>query len=171
MTDANTQGNGTANPNAAAPDKEFVIQKVYIKDVSFETPNSPAIFTQKWEPNVNLELSTSGRALAEGVHEVVLSLTVTAKIGDKTAYLVEAQQAGVFTIRGFSEQELAPMLGSFCPNVLFPFAREAVAELVAKGGFPQLILAPVNFDALFAQHMQRAQQQQAKKPEESGAMH
>jgi preprotein translocase subunit SecB len=148
-----------ANGQGAAPaEKEFSIQKVYIKDVSFETPNSPAVFTQKWEPNVNLELSTAGRALAEGVHEVVLSLTVTAKLGDKTAYLVEAQQAGVFTIRGFTEQELAPMLGSFCPNILFPFAREAVADLVTKGGFPPLLLAPVNFDALFAQHMQSLKQ-------------
>jgi preprotein translocase subunit SecB len=149
MNNQKTDGQGTA-----PAEKEFSIQKVYIKDISFETPNSPAVFTQKWEPNVNLELSTAGRALAEGVHEVVLSLTVTAKLGDKTAYLVEAQQAGVFTIRGFTEQELAPMLGSFCPNILFPFAREAISDLVAKGGFPQLLLAPVNFDALFAQHMQ-----------------
>ena len=159
MTTDNPQANGQGTPGDAAGAKEFVIQKIFIKDVSFEAPNSPAIFTQKWEPNVNLELGTAGRALAEGVHEVVLSLTVTAKLGDKTAYLVEAHQAGVFTIRNFSEQELGPMLGSFCPNILFPFAREAISDLVAKGGFPQLILAPVNFDALFAQHLQRSHEQ------------
>ncbi len=152
-----------SNGQEAAPvNKEFVIQKVYMKDVSFETPNSPAVFTQKWEPNVNLELSTAGRALSDGVHEVVLSLTVTAKLGDKTAYLVEAHQAGVFTIRGFSAEEMGPMLGSFCPNILFPFAREAVSDIVAKGGFPQLLLAPVNFDALFAQHMQSLSQNSSK---------
>ncbi len=151
---SDNQTNGQTPPL----EKEFAIQKIYIKDVSFETPNSPAIFTQKWEPNVNLELSTAGRPLADGVHEVVLSITVTAKIGDKTAYLVEAQQAGVFTIRNFNEQELGPMLGSFCPNILFPFARETISDLVIKGGFPQLLLAPVNFDALFAQHMQNQQQ-------------
>lgn len=157
MTTDNPQANGQGASVDAASAKEFTIQKIFIKDVSFEAPNSPAIFTQKWEPSVNLELGTAGRALAEGVHEVVLSLTVTAKLGDKTAYLVEAHQAGVFTIRNFSEQEMGPMLGSFCPNILFPFAREAVADIVTKGGFPQLLLAPVNFDALFAQHMQRLQ--------------
>lgn len=161
MTDT-PKSDGQGQPGA---DKEFAIQKVFMKDISFETPNSPAIFTQKWEPNVNLELSTAGRALTDGVHEVVLSLTVTAKIGDKTAYLVEAHQAGIFTTRGFSEQELAPLLGSFCPNILFPFAREAVSDLVTKGGFPQLLLAPVNFDALFAQHVQRLKQQNAPSKE------
>ena len=151
------------NAPAGAAEKEFAIQKIFIKDVSFEAPNSPSVFTQKWEPNVNLELSTAGRQLADGVHEVVLSLTVTAKLGDKTAYLVEAHQAGVFTIRNFNDQEMGPMLGSFCPNILFPFAREAISDIVTKGGFPQLLLAPVNFDALFAQHMQRLQEQAADK--------
>lgn len=164
MTTDNSQANGQGGQVNTATAKEFVIQKIFMKDVSFETPNSPGIFTQKWEPHVNLELSTSGRPLTEGVHEVVLSLTVTAKLGDKTAYLVEAQQAGVFTLRGFTEPELGPMLGSFCPNILFPFAREAVADIVAKGGFPQLLLAPVNFDALFAQHMQRVQEEQQQAP-------
>lgn len=159
----NSQADGQGTAAGATGAKEFVIQKIFIKDVSFEAPNSPAIFTQKWEPSVNLELGTAGRALADGVHEVVLSLTVTAKLGDKTAYLVEAHQAGVFTIRNFTEQEMGPMLGSFCPNILFPFAREAVADIVAKGGFPQLLLAPVNFDALFAQHMQRVQDDSGEK--------
>ena len=159
MTTDTAKPNGQdEQPNAEAA-REFTIQKIFIKDISFETPNSPGIFTQKWEPNVNLELGTSARVLAEGVHEVVLSLTVTAKLVDKTAYLIEAHQAGIFTVRGFPEHELAPMLGSFCPNILFPFAREAISDLVAKGGFPQLILAPVNFDALFAQHLQRSHEQ------------
>jgi len=134
--------------------QQFQLQKIYLKDISFETPNSPAVFTEKWEPTVNVELQTSGTPLADNVQEVVLTVTVTVKLGETTAYLVEVHQAGVFTVAGFSEQEMPQLLGSYCPNVLFPYAREAISDLVAKGGFPQLLLAPVNFDALLNQHMQ-----------------
>jgi len=137
--------------------KQFVIQKVYIKDVSFETPNSPVIFTQKWEPKVEFNLASNAQALENGLYEVSLTVTVTVKLEDKTAYLAEATQAGVFTISGFEEQELGPMIGSYCPTILFPFAREAVSDLVVKGGFPPLLLAPVNFDALYQQHVQQQQ--------------
>jgi len=139
--------------------QQFAIQKIYIKDVSFESPNAPAMFTQEWQPEVNLDMNTNTQLLNEGVYEVVLSLTATVKNADQTAFLVEIQQAGIFTINGFAENEMGHMLGSFCPNILFPYAREAVSDLVTKGGYPPLILAPVNFDALYAQHM--AQQQQA----------
>lgn len=139
--------------------QQFAIQKIYIKDVSFESPNSPAMFTQEWQPEVNLDMNTNTQLLNEGVYEVVLSLTATVKNTDQTAFLVEIQQAGIFTINGFAENDMGHMLGSFCPNILFPYAREAVSDLVTKGGYPPLILAPVNFDALYAQHM--AQQQQA----------
>ncbi len=139
--------------------QQFAIQKIYIKDVSFESPNSPAMFTKEWQPEVNLDMNTNTQLLNEGVYEVVLSLTATVKNADQTAFLVEIQQAGIFTITGFAESEMGHMLGSFCPNILFPYAREAVSDLVTKGGYPPLILAPVNFDALYAQHM--AQQQQA----------
>ena len=111
-------------------------------------------------------MQSSGTPLSEGVHEVVLSVTVTAKIGEKTAYLVEVQQAGIFTIIGFAENEQAHMVGSFCPNILFPYAREAISDIVNKGGFPQLLLAPVNFDALYAQHLQN-QQNKNEDPDES----
>ncbi|WP_297528101.1 protein-export chaperone SecB [Thiohalobacter sp.] len=137
--------------NQNAGDKQFAIQKIYVKDLSFETPNSPQIFTEEWQPEINLNLNSESRPVTDTVFEVVLSLTVTAKIGDKTAYLAEVQQAGVFTIAGFAEEELKPMLGAFCPNTLYPFARETVADLVNRGGFPQLLLAPINFDALYAQ--------------------
>lgn len=137
--------------------QQFAIQKIYIKDVSFESPNSPAMFTQEWQPEVNLDMNTNTQLLNEGVYEVVLSLTATVKNAEQTAFLVEIQQAGIFTINGFAEKDMGHMLGSFCPNVLFPYAREAVSDLVTKGGYPPLILAPVNFDALYAQHM--AQQQ------------
>ncbi|WAR45229.1 protein-export chaperone SecB [Methylomonas rapida] len=141
-----------------ANEKQFAIQKIYTKDISFETPNSPKVFTQKWEPALDLNLGTHVEPLENSMYEVALSITVTVKIGDTVAYLVEIKQAGIFTIAGFSEQEMGPMLGSFCPNILFPYAREVISDLVSKGGFPQLILAPVNFDALYMQHLQQAQQ-------------
>ncbi len=146
--------NQTAQPaEAGAAQPQFAIQRIYIKDVSYETPNSPAIFMEKWEPAVNVELGTSSSKLGEGIYEVVLSLTVTAKKEDKTIYLVEVKQAGIFTISGFNERDLNGMLGAYCPNVLFPYAREVISDLVARGTFPQLVLAPVNFDALYAQHI------------------
>ncbi len=141
--------------------KQFALQKIYLKDVSFETPNSPAIFTEKWEPSVNIELNTNGRPLAPDIHEVVLGITITAKVGEKVAYLCEVHQAGVFTVKGFGEQELGPMLGSYCPNVLFPYVREAISDLVNKGGFPQMLLAPVNFEAIYMEHVKKQQQPQA----------
>ncbi len=145
--------------NQNAGDKQFAIQKIYVKDLSFETPNSPQIFTGEWQPEISLNLNSESRPVADKVFEVVLSLTVTAKLGDKTAYLAEVQQAGIFTMSGFTEEELKPMLGAFCPNTLYPFARETVADLVNRGGFPQLLLAPINFDALYAQQIEGVQAQ------------
>jgi len=141
-----------------AGEKLFAIQKIYTKDISFETPNSPNIFTQKWEPSLDLNLSTQVAPLENSMFEVGLTITVTVKIADNIAYLVEVIQAGIFSVGGFSDQEMGPMLGSFCPNILFPYAREVISDLVSKGGFPQLILAPVNFDALYMQHLQQSQQ-------------
>ena len=146
--------------------QHFAIQKLYIKDVSFESPNSPAMFTKEWQPEVNLDMNTNTETLSDGVYNVVLSLTATVKNADQTAFLVEVQQAGIFTINGFAENEMGHMLGSFCPTILFPYAREAISDLVTKGGYPPLLLAPVNFDALYAQHMAQ-QQQQADKTEAS----
>lgn len=137
--------------------QQFSIQKIYIKDASLEVPGAPQVFTQTWEPQVNIELNTSAGSLADNVYESVLSLTVTVSLGDKTAYLIEVKQAGIFTIAGFSEQDLNHMMGSYCPNILFPYARETISDLVTRAGFPQLLLAPVNFDAIYAQQM--AQQQ------------
>jgi preprotein translocase subunit SecB len=136
-----------------AEEKQFSIQKIHTKDISFETPNSPQIFTQKWEPNVDFNLSTNANPLEDGLFEITLTVTVTVKTGDDIAYLVEVTQAGIFSLAGFEEEEMKPMVGSFCPNILFPYAREVISDLVAKGGFPQLLLAPVNFDALYSQHI------------------
>jgi preprotein translocase subunit SecB len=142
-------------------EKQFAIQKVYTKDLSFETPNAPKIFREKWEPVVDFNLGTHVNKLDETVYEVTLTVTITVKSVESVAYLVEVNQAGIFTLENFNEQEMGPMLGSFCPNILFPYAREVVSDLVAKGGFPQLLLAPVNFDALYSQHLQQIQQQGA----------
>ena len=133
---------------------QFTIQKVYVKDISFEAPNSPQMFLEKWEPDVSLQLSNTATVLNGNTHEVVLSLTVTAKVKDKTAYLVEVQQAGIFDIAGYDQAQLAAVIGSYCPHVLFPYAREAISDLVGRGGFPQLLLAPLNFDALYRQHLE-----------------
>ncbi len=139
---------------------QFSIQKIYTKDISFETPNSPAIFAQtKWEPEVNVQLNSRASTMENDMHEIVLTVTVTAKVADETAYLVEVQQAGVFQVVGFEEAQMGHLLGSFCPNILFPYVREAISDLVARGGFPQMLLQPVNFDALYAQHVQQQQAQ------------
>lgn len=145
---------------------QFTIQKIYVKDLSFETPNSPQVFLEKWEPDVSLQLSNGATSLNETTHEVVLTLTVTAKQKDKTAYLIEVQQAGIFNMTGYEKDQLAAMVGSYCPHVLFPYAREAVSDIVTRGGFPQLLLAPINFDALYQQHMEQAKTQQGQAPAE-----
>jgi preprotein translocase subunit SecB len=137
--------------------QQFAIQKIYLKDVSFESPNSPQAFTNdEWKPQINVQINSSNQTVADDTYEVVLNITVTAKHEEKTAFLAEVKQAGVFTISGFPEENLGGMIGAFCPETLFPFAREAVSELVSKGGFPQLLLAPVNFNALYAQQVQQA---------------
>lgn len=133
---------------------EFGIQRLYVKDLSFEAPNSPQVFLDEWQPELDMDLATKTNALGDDNHEVVLTVTVTVKMKDKTIFLIEVHQAGIFTIKNFPEDQLRPMLGSFCPNILYPYAREAVTDVVVRGGFPQLYLTPVNFDALFEQHEQ-----------------
>lgn len=138
---------------AEQPSQKFEIQKIYIKDLSFETPNSPKIFTEKWNPKTDVHIQTENNKLDEKIFEVAIIVTVTATQDDTTAFLVEVKQAGIFLIEDFPEDQQKHLLGSYCPNILFPFARETVAEMVAKGGFPQLLLNPVNFDALYQQHL------------------
>lgn len=140
-------------------ESNFSIEKIYLKDVSFEAPAAPAGFTEEWSPNINMELNTQATSLDENVYDVELTITVTAKNNDKTSFLVEIKQCGIFIIRGMDDATLNGMLGAYCPNILFPYAREAISDLVTKGGFPQLLLAPVNFDALYAQHMQQTNDQ------------
>ncbi|MCU7920132.1 MAG: protein-export chaperone SecB [Candidatus Thiodiazotropha sp. (ex Epidulcina cf. delphinae)] len=134
--------------------REFAIQRIYTRDVSFETPNSPAVFQQEWKPETGVNLNSEVNKLADKVFEVTLTVTVTTKLGEQTAYLAEVKQSGIFAASGFSEQEMGPLLGAYCPNQLFPYVREVISDLIMKGSFPQMILQPVNFDMLYAQHQQ-----------------
>jgi preprotein translocase subunit SecB len=140
---------------------QFVLQKFYVKDLSFETPSSPQIFLEKWEPDVNVQLGNKASQLSEDTHEVVLEVTVTAKLKEKTAFLVEVHMAGIFYLSGYDEVQLAAMTGSACPQILFPYVREVVSDVVTRGGFPQLLLTPINFDILYRQHLEQGQTQQA----------
>lgn len=148
----------TANPNQNNAQQsntpEFAIQRIYIKDLSVESPNSPHIFLEPGEPEVKMDLATNANDLGNNTREVVLTVTVSVKIKDKTAFLVEVKQAGIFTLANFPDEQLRPLLGSFCPNILYPYAREVVTDAAVKAGFPQLYLSPVNFDALYEQYEQ-----------------
>ena len=141
-----------------ATEQQFIIQRIYIKDVSVEAPNSPAVFTQEWHPDTNLDLNTRVNPLDQDNYEVELSITITVKSSDKTAFLVEVNQAGVFFIVGYSPEQLNHLLAAYCPNILFPYAREVIAGMVSKGSFPELHLSPINFDALYARRLQENQQ-------------
>jgi len=135
--------------------QQFTIQKIYVKDISFESPNAPGVFQNgEWKPDVSVQLNTEGKALSDGLHEVTLTVTVTAKQQENTAFLVEIKQAGIFQMAGFEQEQINGMLGAYCPEVLFPYAREAISDMVTKGGFPQMLLSPVNFNALYMQQQQ-----------------
>ena len=134
----------------------FSIEKLYVKDLSLEIPNAPQIFLERDAPQVDVQLQTQGKSVQEGVYDVVLSITVTAKLGEKTVFLVEVAQAGIFQIRNVPEGDLEPILGIACPNILFPYAREVVSDAVTRAGFPPVVLNPMNFEALYQQRQQQA---------------
>lgn len=145
--------------------KRISITKIYLKDFSFESPKAPDVFRSgEWKPKTDLNLRSSHNAIEgeETLHEVVLTITVDAKEEDSTLFLAEVQQAGLFEIGGYDEEEFGAIVGSFCPNILFPYAREAIATVVQKGGFPEFILQPINFDALYMQSRQQLAQQEAE---------
>jgi len=142
------------------PQQQFAIQRMYNKDLSFESPATPDVFKKPWQPKINVDLNTRSNPVDEdGNFEVVLTITVTAKMDEETAFLCEVQQAGIFFIKGFTDDQLRRVLGTAAPNILFPYARENIDSLVVKGGFPAIMLAPVNFDALFEQALQQQAQQ------------
>ena len=160
-----------AEEQASGDQKRLSIVKIYIKDFSFESPQAPNVFrADEWSPQTNLNLRSSHTAVDESFHEIVLTITIEAKTKDedKTLFLVELHQAGLFDIQGYTEEEFGAIVGSFCPNILFPYARESIASIIQKGGFPEFVLQPLNFDALYMQSMQQGQtpaQAEAPAPE------
>ena len=131
----------------------FSIEKIYVKDLSLEVPHAPAIFLEREQPEIDLQLATAGQALEDGVFEAVITVTVTAKLGEKVMFLVEAAQAGIFQFRNVPEEDISGILAVACPNILFPYARETVSDVVTRAGFPPVLLTPINFESLYAQQM------------------
>jgi preprotein translocase subunit SecB len=138
----------------------FSIEKVYVKDLSLEIPNAPQVFLERETPQVDIQLHHNSNSVEEGVYQTTLTVTVTAKVKDKTMFLVEAAQAGIFVVRNVPAQDLEAVLAIACPNILFPYVREVVSDVVVRAGFPPVVLSPVNFEAIF--QAQREQQQQQK---------
>ena len=152
---SSTEASEPSGRQQQTADRQLGIQRIYVKDLSFESPRAPQVFANDWKPEVNLNLTNDAKRIADDLYAVELVVTVTVKNGDDTAFLVEVHQGGVFHIQGFQGPELGQMLGVYCPNILFPYAREVVSDLVTRGGFPQFLLAPVNFEALYAQHLRQ----------------
>lgn len=164
MAEENNQNAGASGQAAGQQDKpqlQFSLQRIYVKDISFEAPNSPAVFQQPFKPKVGLDLNTTSQQVGEGQYEVVVKVTaqVTHSEEGTTSFLAEIEQAGLFRISGIEGQQLEHTLGAFCPNMLFPYARECIDNLVNRGGFPPLMLAPVNFEAIYAQKKKRESEQ------------
>lgn len=155
MTEEKTPEVAADEPSQQA---QFQLQKLYMKDVSFELPNAPQIFQDDGQVEIKMNLAQRVENLTDGVHEVILTVTVTANLGEKTAYLAEVQQAGIFAISGLNEKATHAAVNTLCPHTLFPYARRAITDLVADGGFPPLVLQPINFDQIYAQRMQEAQE-------------
>ena len=151
MASTSPNGNGS---NGAVPTRQFLLRQLYVKDISFESPNTPGIFTTPTEPDIKLNLNSSHKALGDDTFEVVLHINVHATSKDKSLFLIELQQAGLFQVSGFKPEEAQAILGAHCPATLFPYARETISSLVARGGFPSLILQPINFEALYTQSLQ-----------------
>lgn len=150
------------------PQATFQIEKLYVKDVSLEIPNAPQVFMQQAQPQLEVRIDTGATQFAEGYYEALVSATVTAKIGERTLFLAEAVQAGIFQLRNVPEEELKPLLGIACPTILFPYLREAISDLVIRGGFPPVLLAPVSFEALYVQRMQQEQSAPGTQPANPG---
>ncbi len=156
MADENTNGangNGTADQGP-----QLQVQKIYVKDASFEAPTAPHIFQEQGQQRIELNLNQKAQQLAPSVYEIVLTVTVTCKVGEKTAFLVEVQQAGIFGLQGFDPQQLDLVIGTYCPNIIFPYARHAISSLIEQGGFPPFLLQPINFEQIYAEQLRRKQQ-------------
>jgi preprotein translocase subunit SecB len=138
----------------------FSIEKIYVKDLSVELPNAPQCFLERDPAQIEVQMGSSGTAVGEGTFQVVLTVTITAKVGDKTQFLVEVAQAGIFLIQNVPQDEIEPIVAVACPNILFPFARETVSDCVTRAGFPPVLLAPVNFESIYRQRLETDQRPQ-----------
>ena len=168
MADQNTTPAGAGDPPTNGQGPAVALQTVYIKDLSFEAPKGPFLPAQVQDPKISLNLSTMSNAVGQDAHEVILTVTLEAKNGDVAVYLAEVKQAGVFLVRGFGADETRRILGSFAPNILFPYIRQTVSDVVTKGGFPPFLLPHVNFDALFERSLQeQASRQGQPAPEQT----
>ncbi len=147
-----------------SPQPTFAIEKVFLKDLSVEVPNAPEVFLEREAPTMEVNISSAGRSVQDGLYEVVLTVTITARIKEKTVFLVEAAQAGVFQIRNVPPEDMGPLLGIACPNTLFPYARETISSVTARAGFQPVMLAPMSFEGIYQQQLQRLQEQQGAKP-------
>lgn len=168
MSEENNQQAPATAEDAQGP--VFAIQRIYLKDISFETPMGPEAFTKAFKPNIQQDLNIQANQVEEGLFEVVLFLTITASIENRAVFLVEVKQAGLFAIANIEGQAVTQLINTACPQILFPYAREAIDSILGRGSFPPLMLAPINFDAVFVQAIAAAQQQaaeqaQAEKPE------
>lgn len=163
MAEEKQKSNG-AGDATQAPAQQFSLQRLYLKDLSFEAPMGAEAFGKNWKPQVNQEINSRNTKLADDTYEVVLSLTITVKLEDKVVFLVEIQQAGIFLLKGFEPPQLGHVMGTLCLQILFPYAREAIDNIVVKGSFPALMLPPVNFDALYQQAVQQAQEKKQQDP-------
>ncbi|HEX6529632.1 MAG TPA: protein-export chaperone SecB [Burkholderiales bacterium] len=143
----------------------FQIEKVYVKDLSLEIPHAPEVFMQQTQPQLEVRLDTAATPFADGYYEASVSATVTAKVGERTLFLAEAVQAGIFQMRNVPQNDLQPLLGIACPTILFPYLRETISDLVVRGGFPPVLLAPVSFEALYVQRVQQEQQSAGAQPQ------
>ena len=132
----------------------FQIEKIYVKDLSLELPNAPQVFLQGESPQLEIQVRNESQKFADALYEAVVTVTVTARVGEKTLFLAEAAQAGIFSLRDIPESDIGPLLGIACPNILYPYVREAISDMVTRGGFPPVLLAPVSFEALYAQRNQ-----------------
>ena len=149
----------------------FAIQRIYLKDLSFETPMGPSVFQKQWQPKVNQDLNTRNTKLENDLYEVALRLTLTVTDGEDTIYILEVKQAGIFAIKGLDPKQITHVINTTCPNILFPYAREAVDSVLSKGSFPALMLPPINFDALFASALKQAEEEGKEAPEGSETTH
>ncbi len=149
----------------------FAIQRIYLKDLSFETPMGPSVFQKQWQPKVNQDLNTKNTKLENDLYEVALRLTLTVTDGEDTIYILEVKQAGIFAIKGLDPKQITHVINTTCPNILFPYAREAVDSVLSKGSFPALMLPPINFDALFASALKQSEEEGKEAPDGSETTH